>query len=93
MPVICIHYDSKFAIERAQSNMYIDKSWHACCKHNTIRQLLSIEVISTDNVMLRDNKIDPLTKRLSRGLVEKSSREKGLKTIKEKVYFMKENPT
>lgn len=26
MPVICIHYDSKFAIEKAQSNMYIDKS-------------------------------------------------------------------
>ena len=43
--------------------------------------------------MLRDNNIDPLTKRLSKELVEKSSREKGLKTIEEKVYFIKENPT
>lgn len=75
------------------SNMYIDKSWHICCRHNTIRQLLFVEVIYTDYVMLRDNNIDPLTKRLSKELVEKSSREKGLKTIEEKVYFIKENPT
>ena len=63
--------------------MYNDKSKHIRCKHNTIRQLLSTEVISLDYVRSKDNIADLLTKRLNRGLVEKSSSGMKLKPIKD----------
>ena len=45
MHPICIHCDSQSAIGRVQSNMYNGKSRHIRRRHNTIRQLFSIEVI------------------------------------------------
>ena len=63
--------------------MYNGKSRHICCKHNTIRQLLSTGVISIDYVKSKDNIAKPLTKGLNRELVEKSSKGMGLKLIKE----------
>ncbi|WJZ94150.1 hypothetical protein VitviT2T_013032 [Vitis vinifera] len=83
VPPICIHCDSQSAIGRAQSNMYNGKSRHIRRRHNTIRQLLSTGVISVDYVKSKDNIADPLTKRLNKELVEKSSRGMGLKPIKE----------
>ena len=68
---------------KAQNSMYNGKSRHICRSHNTIRQLLSIGVISLDYVRSKDNIVDPLTKRLKRELVEKSSRGMRLKPIKE----------
>ena len=68
--------------------MYNGKSRHICPKHNTIRQLLSIEVISIDYVKSKDNITDLLTIRLNRELVEKSSKGMGLKPIKEEVDTM-----
>ena len=54
--------------------MYNGKSRHIRCRHNTIRQLLSIGVIFVDYVNSKDNIADPLTKGLNRELVEKSSK-------------------
>ncbi|XP_073119711.1 secreted RxLR effector protein 161-like [Henckelia pumila] len=81
MPSICIHCDSQSAIGRAQNNMYNGKSRHIRRRHNTIRQLLSIGVISIDYVKSKDNIVDPLTKGLNRELVEKSTKRMGLKPM------------
>ena len=83
VPPICIHCDSQSAIGRAQSNMYNGKSRHIYHRHNTIRQLLSIGIISIDYVKSKDNIVDSLTKWLNREIVEKSSRGMGLKFINE----------
>ena len=80
---ICIHFDSQSSIGRAQNSMYNGKSRHIRHRHNTIRQLLSIGVISLDYVRSKDNIVDPLTKGLNRELVEKSLRRMGLKPIQE----------
>ena len=62
VPLICIHCDSHSAIGRAQNSMYNSKSRHIRRRHNTIRQLLSTEVISLDFVKSKDNIVNPLTK-------------------------------
>ena len=74
MPPICIHCDSQSAIGRAQNSMYNGKFRHIRRRHNTIRQLLSIGVISVDFVKSKDNIANPLTKGLNGELVEKSSK-------------------
>ena len=83
MPPIWIYCNSQSAISRAQNSMYNGKSRHIHRRHNRIRQLLSTRVISLDYVKSKDNITDPLTKGLNRELVEKASREMGLKPIKE----------
>ena len=82
VPPICIYCDSQSTIGRAQNNMYNGESRHIYRRHNTIR-LLSIGVISLDYVKSKDNITDLLTKGLNRELVEKSSKEIGLKSVKE----------
>ncbi|GJT38142.1 putative ribonuclease H-like domain-containing protein [Tanacetum coccineum] len=66
---ISIHCDSQSAIGRAHRIMYNGKSREICRQHNSIRQLLSTGVISIDYVKSKDNIADPLTKGLSRELV------------------------
>ena len=63
--------------------MYNGKFRHIRRRHNTIKQLLSIRIISIDYVKSKDNITDPLTKGLNRELVGKSSRGMRLKPIKE----------
>ena len=63
--------------------MHNDKSKHIRRKHNPIRQLLSIGVISLDYVKSKDNIANPLTKGLDKEIVEKSSRGMRIKPIKE----------
>ena len=82
MPSIRIHCDSQSAIGRAQNSMYNGKSRHIHCRHNTIRQLLSIGVISIDFVKSKDNIADPLTKGLNGDLVEKSLKGNETKALK-----------
>ena len=78
LTLIGIHCDSQAAIGRAGSVMYNGKSRHIRRRHNTVRQLISSGVISIDYIRSKDNVSDPLTKGLSRELVEKSSRGMGL---------------
>ena len=59
--------------------MYNGKSRHIRRKHNTIRQLLSIEIISINYIKSKDIIVDPLTKGLNKKLVDKSSRRMRLK--------------
>ena len=42
--------------------MYNGKSRHIRRRHNTVRQLLSNEIISIDYIKLKDNLADSLTK-------------------------------
>ena len=83
MPPICIHCDSQSSIGTAQNSMYNGKSRHIHRRHNTIKLLLSIAVISLDYVKSKDNTRDLLTKGLNKELVEKSSKGMRLKTIKD----------
>ncbi|KAD2805952.1 hypothetical protein E3N88_39329 [Mikania micrantha] len=73
---------ANLTISRAQSAMYNGKSRHIQRRHNTIRQLLSMGVISIDYVRLKDNIMDSFTKGLSKELVYNSSRGMGLKPFK-----------
>ena len=57
-PPICIHCDSQYAIGKARNSMYNGKSRHIRRRHNTVRQLLSNEVISIDYVKSKDNIAD-----------------------------------
>ena len=54
--------------------MYKGKSRHIRWRHNTVRQLLSSEIITIDYVKSSDNVSDPLTKGLVREAVERSSK-------------------
>ena len=65
--------------------MYNGKSRHIHWRHNSLGQLISIEVISVDYVKSKDNVADLLTKGLNRDLVDKSLRRMGLKLVKEQV--------
>ena len=93
VPLICMHCDSHFVIGRAQNSMYNGKSRHICRRHNTIRQLLSTEVIPLDYVKYKNNIVNPLTKGLNGELVEKSSRGMELKPIKEYINTMDTQPS
>ena len=79
---ICIHCDSQAALARAKNAIYNGKSRHIRCRYNTIKQLLSNGVITTDFVKSKDNIADPLTKGLSREQVVVTTRGMGLKAIK-----------
>ncbi|KAJ0795412.1 putative RNA-directed DNA polymerase [Helianthus annuus] len=81
LPVVCIHCDSQSVIGRAQSLMYKGRSRHMRHRHNTVRQLLSMGVITIDYVRSKDNIADPFTKGLSRELVETLLRGMGLKPV------------
>ena len=79
---ICIHCDSQAALARAKNAVYNGKSRHIRHRHNTIKQLLSNGVITTDFVKSKDNIADPLTKGLYREQVVVTTRGMGLKPIK-----------
>ncbi|GJU53733.1 hypothetical protein Tco_1227447 [Tanacetum coccineum] len=72
-------------VNLAHSTMYNRKSRHICHRHNSIRQLLSMGVISIYYVKSKDNIVDPLTKGLSIELVRvdllKENRTTNLYTI------------
>jgi len=78
VPAICIHCDNQAAIFRIQNFIYNGKSRHIRCKHNTVKQLLSNEIISIDLVSSKDNLADPFTKGLSGERINCASRGMGL---------------
>ena len=88
---ICIHCDSQSALGRARSTMHNGRNRHIRHirrRHNTIRQLISTGIITVDYVRSKDNIADPLTKGLSRELVQKSSMGMGLKPLENEVHMM-----
>ena len=81
MTPISVHCDCQSVIGRAKSLMYNGKSRHMHRRHNTIRQLLSNEVITIDYVKSNDNIVDPLTKGLPREKVQTLSMGMGFKAV------------
>jgi len=71
---ICIHCDKQAAISRAQNFIYNDKSRHIHRKHNTVKQLLSNEIIFIDFALSKDNLADLFTKGLSGECINYRSR-------------------
>ena len=55
VPAICIHCDNQVAISRVQNFIYNSKSRHIRRRHNTVKQLLSNEIISIDFVSSKHN--------------------------------------
>lgn len=84
MPTIYVYCDNQSIIGRAQSNMYNCKSRHICHIHNTVKYLISNEIISIHYIKSKENIIDPLNKGLSRVLVYNSLRKMILKPLKMK---------
>ena len=62
--------------------MYNGKSRHIHRRHNTVRQLLSNEIISIDYIKSKDNLAYLLTKGLTREQVNCTPRGMGLKPMK-----------
>ncbi|PHT38508.1 Peroxisomal 2,4-dienoyl-CoA reductase [Capsicum baccatum] len=58
--------------------MYNDKSRHISRSHNTVRELLSSEIITVDHAKSKDNVSDLLTKGLSKEGVKRLSKKMGL---------------
>ena len=65
VPAICIHCDNQTAISRAPNFIYNGKSKHIRRRYNTVKQLLSNDLISIDFVSSKDNLADSFTKSLS----------------------------
>jgi hypothetical protein len=60
--------------------MYNGKFKHIHHRHNTVKHLLSNEIIFIDYIKSKENITDPLTKYLSRELVYSLSKGMSLKT-------------
>ena len=82
MLIIYVYCDSQSAIGKTQSNMYNGKSRHICHRHNTVKNLLSNDIIYIDYVKSMENIMNLLTKSLSRELVYNSLRVISLKPLK-----------
>ena len=65
MPPICIQCDFNLLIGKVQNSMDNGKYRHIHRKHNTIRLLLLIGVISVDYIRSKDNITDLETKWLN----------------------------
>ena len=80
---VSMHYDSQAEIAKVKSKMFNGKNKHIRLRHNIVRHLLETGVISLDFVRSELNLADPLTKPLSRKLVEQTSRGMGLLLVTE----------
>ena len=69
-PFVSMYFYSQVAIAKAKSKMFNVKKKHIHLRHNIVRQLLEIGVISLDFVRSVLNLADPLTKPLNRKLLE-----------------------
>ncbi|KAF1864673.1 hypothetical protein Lal_00031991 [Lupinus albus] len=55
IPIVLIHY----GIVKLENRYYNDKKLHMRCKHNNVRELLSIGVIRVNLVCIDDNLANP----------------------------------
>jgi hypothetical protein len=68
-------------MSRAYSNIYNGKSRHISIRHECIRELITNRVITIVYVKSMNNLADPLTKRLSKDIVQKTTNGMRLKLI------------
>ncbi|RVW75240.1 putative disease resistance RPP13-like protein 3 [Vitis vinifera] len=71
---VSMRCDSQAAIAKAKSKIFNGKNKHIRLRHNIMRQLLKIGVISLEFVRSELNLADHLTKPLNKKLVEETSR-------------------
>jgi hypothetical protein len=83
---IYVYCDNQSIIGRAQSNIYNCKSRHIRHIYNTVKYLITNEIISIDYIKSKENIADLLNKSLSRELVYDSLRKMNLKPLKMKDY-------
>jgi len=81
MLAISLYYDSEATMSRVYSNIYNGKSRHISIQHGYIRELIINGVITIVYVKSVNNLADPLTKRLSRDMVQKITNGMGLKPV------------
>ena len=75
--------DSQAAIAKVKSKIFNGKNRHIRLRHNIVRHLLEIRVISLEFERLELTLVDPLTKPLNKKLMEETSREMRLMLITE----------
>ena len=73
-PFVSMRCDTQATIVKAKSKMFNEENRHICLRHNIVRQLLETRVISLDFVGSELNLVDPLTKSLTRKLMEHTLR-------------------
>lgn len=81
MPAISLYCDSEATMSSALNRSYNGRSRHISLRHSYIRQLVEDGVITITYVKSCKNIADPLTKGLSRDMVQSTSRGMGLKPI------------
>ena len=82
---VSMHCDSQATIAKAKakSKIFNGKNRHIRLRHNIVRRLLEIRIISLKFVRSKLNLTDPLTKSLNKKLVEETSRGMRLMPITE----------
>lgn len=81
MPPITIYCDSEATMSRALNKVYNGKSRHISLRHAFIKEMLANDVVSILFVRTHKNLADPLTKPLSRELVNVTTFGMGLKPL------------
>jgi hypothetical protein len=81
MSAISLYCDYDATMSRAYSNINNGKSRHISIRHGYVQELISNEVITIVYVKFMNNLADPLTKRLSRDIVQKTTNGMRLKLI------------
>lgn len=76
--MILIHWDCQVTIARDRSKIYNGKNKHIRMRHNIVKQLLELNVVSLDFVRSTLNLTDLLTKPLNKNLIEITSKGMGL---------------
>ncbi|KAH9794216.1 Receptor-like serine/threonine-protein kinase [Citrus sinensis] len=85
MPSISLYCDSEATLSRAYNKVYNGKSRHISLRHEYVKQLIADGVINIVYVRTNKNLADPLTKGLSRDLVNDTSFGMELKPLHNKV--------
>ncbi|KAL0423071.1 UNVERIFIED_CONTAM: Retrovirus-related Pol polyprotein from transposon TNT 1-94 [Sesamum radiatum] len=78
---VSLHCDSQAAIGIAKNYAYNGKRRHIRLKHSAVKELLKNGIISLDYVRSERNLADPLTKGLTRRIIQETSRAMGLKPL------------
>jgi hypothetical protein len=81
MSAIFLYCDSEATMSRAYNNIYNGKSRHISIRHGYIWELITNGVITIVYVKSVNNLADPLTKRLFRDMVWKTTNGMGLKPV------------
>ena len=82
IPSISVHCDNQTTIAQIRSSKYNQKQKrHVRIRLKSIRELVSLGVVSLDFVSSKDNIVDPLTKGLDSEKIKRSSKGMGLRPV------------